>query len=170
MTTAGDVAANERKIVVSAQALQLASRHAAEAVPKETGGILVGWWESPNTAVVHDLLLVPDRKAGRWHYMRSHRRAQQVLDRYREGGDPRVGYLGEWHSHPEPQPPSETDVKELVAIVRQRKSRGALIVLAVDRDQSVRPSGLIGLPRSKGQVDIEHAPIEQGARDRKSVV
>lgn len=144
MTTAEPPVARSPLVRISRQALHLAGRHAVEAGAKEIGGIMVGWWEGNCTAVVHDLLIVPDVRAGRNHYNRRHSAAHSVLTTYREGlDDHRVGYVGEWHTHPAPQRPSETDRAALAAIARQGQSAVALVVLAVTEDH-VTPYALVG--------------------------
>jgi integrative and conjugative element protein (TIGR02256 family) len=129
---------------ISRQALVLASRHAIEAGSKELGGILVGWWEGSSTAVVHDLLIVPDVDAGWNHYKRKHHSAQEILNAYRNGlDDHRVGYVGEWHSHPAPQRPSGIDRAALTSITRCSSSAVALVVLSVGQG-TVTPHAIIG--------------------------
>lgn len=131
---------------ISRHSLALGSRHAVEAGAKELGGILVGWWEDSGAAVVHDLLIVPDSGAGWNYYKRKHIGAQEVLNNYRDGlDDHRVGYVGEWHSHPAPQRPSGTDRAALTSITRRRGNAVVLVVLSVDRGE-VTPHALIGRP------------------------
>lgn len=131
---------------ISRHALALASRHAMEAGSKELGGIMVGWWVGASTAVVHDLLMVPDVDADSNHYKRRHRGAQEILNSYRKGlDDQRVGYMGEWHSHPAPQPPSEIDRAALAAITRRGRTAVVLVVLSVAQGR-VTPHALIGRP------------------------
>ena len=149
-------------IRVAEDALADGERLALEALPNELGGILVGWWEGNSTAVVVGVLSVPDDAAGRTHYERRHSRAQQALDSYRVShGDPRLGYIGEWHSHPAPQPPSSTDRSELVAIVRESKKRAALVVLAVQEGNRVDTYGLIGSPRWARRPRVNAAVVER---------
>jgi integrative and conjugative element protein (TIGR02256 family) len=132
------------RVRISRQALALANRHAIEAGSKEVGGILVGWWEGAGTAVVHDLLIVPDVDAGWNHYKRKQPVAQETLNAYLVGlGDQRVGYVGEWHSHPAPQQPSGTDRAVLTSIARRTSNTVALVVLAVEHGE-VTPHALIG--------------------------
>lgn len=162
MTTAERAEVDMPVVRISRQALALASRHAIEAGSKELGGILVGWWEGTGTAVVYDLLIVPDTGAGQTHYKRKHHGAQEILNHYRDGlDDHRVGYIGEWHSHPAPQQPSGTDRATLTSITRRSGSAVVLVVFSVERGE-VTPHALIGRPgRWTCRRTIEEAAIER---------
>lgn len=147
---------------ISQQALAEAEALAHGALPNELGGIAVGWWEGDTVAVVQALLPVTDHRADRAHYERKHSSAQQVLDDHRRSGvDIAAGYIGEWHSHPAPQPPSSIDRGALGAIVRQTRHRVALIVLALNSKGEVAVHGLVGSPRWPRRVAIESAHIER---------
>lgn len=135
---------------------------ALKASPHELGGILVGWWQGNSTAVVVEFLPVTDHAAGLSHYERRHALAQGALDKYlRERDDSRLGYVGEWHSHPAPQPPSRIDRSELNAIVRQSRKQVALVVLAIDEERAVTAHGLIGHPRWPRRTAIDAAVVER---------
>lgn len=160
MTT--DSAACGGTVQVSETALASAMLRSCDASTNELGGILVGWWEGASRACVVDLLLVPDETAARSHYTRRHLSAQKLLDTYRLGQtEPRIGYIGEWHSHPAPQPPSSVDRAALGAIVRQSRKQVAMIVLAADITGRVTAHGLIGRPRWPRRTFIEQAAIER---------
>lgn len=162
MTTGERAKADMPVVHISRQSLALGSRHAIEAGSKELGGILVGWWENSCIAVVHDLLIVPDTGAGRTHYKRKHNGAQDILNLYRDGlDDHRVGYIGEWHSHPARQPPSGTDRATLASITRRSGNAVLLVVLSVERGE-VTPHALIGSPgRWRRRRTIVEAAIER---------
>lgn len=159
--TIGD-RAEKPQIRIAEQALAVAEGAALEASPNELGGIMIGWWEGGSTAVVQELLPVPDRRAGRAQYERRHSSAQHVLDEYlRTHNDFRCGYIGEWHSHPAPQPPSSIDRGTLSGIVRQVRRPVALIVLSLTPEGGVAAHGLIGRPRWPRRAAIESAPVER---------
>jgi hypothetical protein len=150
------------QIRISERALAEAEARAFLATPNEFGGILIGWWEGDAIAVVHDMLSVPDLRAGHGHYERGHSPAQQILDEYLQTmPEPNTGYIGEWHSHPAPQPPSSIDHSALSGIVRQARRPVALVVLSMTPDDEVQPHGLIGRPRWPRRASIEHASIER---------
>lgn len=149
-------------IRISAQALLDAQGLAQAALPDESGGIVVGWWEGDGVAVVQALLPVPDDHAGRAHYERKQPLAQQALDDYlRAGLDSPSGYLGEWHSHPAPQPPSSIDRRALSDIVRQERRRAVLLVLALNGSGAADVHGLVGRPRWPRRAAIERSRIER---------
>jgi proteasome lid subunit RPN8/RPN11 len=147
---------------LSDQAVALAERHSIESVPKEIGGVLVGWWEGRDTVVVHDFLIVRDHSAGWNHYVRVHQVADDLLVAYiKDAGDPRLGYVGEWHSHPAPQPPSATDRAALASTARQSQNPVALVVLAVTSSHDVVAHALIGRARWPRRTAIRPATIER---------
>ena len=124
-------------ILANRSTLALVSRHARESLPLETGGILIGWREGARIAV-QDFLVVPDDEAGRCSYVRQHQTARDLLADYvHDADDARLGYVGEWHSHPSPQPASSTDLASIIAIGKQVRAPIALMVLmaAVDRSR-----------------------------------
>lgn len=115
--TTGKRLSRNRLLSISEPALNLAARHTRENLPAEVGGVLVGWREEPHTIVVHELLLVPDDNPVRNRYDRHHDLADAALKNYlAEADDARLGYVGEWHSHPAFQPPSQMDLRTIRSI------------------------------------------------------
>lgn len=87
------------------------------AAPRETGGILVGFYtESQNCAVVTEVSGAPsDSKSGRTFFVRGTAGLQRWLDKLWHK-EPRH-YLGDWHFHPDAEPvPSPTDETQIKAI------------------------------------------------------
>lgn len=151
-----------RVIRIQAKALADADVLAQGALPDELGGILVGWWEDDDVAVVQALLPVPDQHAGRARYERKHSLAQQALDEHlRSGADSSSGYIGEWHSHPAMTPPSFIDRRALSDIVKQERRRAVLLVLALNGAGTADVHGLIGRPRWPHRAAIGRATIER---------
>ncbi len=135
-------------IIASREAIFLASRHALEGLPRETGGILIGWREGSAILVDH-FLVVPDHEATARTFWRRQRAADRALTQYLSAGDdPRLGYVGEWHSHPAPQPASETDLQSIAAIAKQLRAPLGLVVLMVSRDRvKVSADGVVARRR-----------------------
>lgn len=151
-----------RIIRIAGRPLAEAQGLAHDESPYELGGILVGWWEGHDVAVVRALLPVFDRHAGHDRYERKHSLAQKTLDDYvRSRPDVLSGYIGEWHTHPVPQPPSSIDRGALSAIVRQVRRPIALVVLALNETGVEGVHGLVGRPRWPRRVAIDQAMIER---------
>jgi proteasome lid subunit RPN8/RPN11 len=78
---------------------------AVAALPKETGGLLLGWWDIRDDAeviVVRHAIEVPDRWATPTSWVRRPHAAWAALSRALTAlSHPLLGYVGDWHSHPE---------------------------------------------------------------------
>ena len=80
---------------------------AKRAHPHETGGILLGV-NANGTPWITQVVEIPSDDRGRSHYRLPGGQTQAAVRAARED-DPRLGYLGEWHSHPADVGPSPTD-------------------------------------------------------------
>lgn len=140
--------------------MTLASRQAREGFPGEVGGILVGWREGDHVVLVHDLLIVADQRRDLHRYDREHRPAEDTLRSYLEhAADARLGYVGEWHSHPAPLPPSALDLKTIKTIASSLLAPVALVVLMAHRDgHSIEPTATIA-ERSSARTRLHPARI-----------
>jgi proteasome lid subunit RPN8/RPN11 len=113
----------------SAQAAMFAA--AARAHPNETGGILVGVHLDKQPWVTRAIEIAsPDR--GRHHYKIPAGATQPAVHAARRD-DPRVGYLGDWHTHPADVAPSPTDLATL-AIFSMKHPRTPNPTLVVVRN------------------------------------
>lgn len=83
-------------------------RAAAAAHPKESGGILVGVLAGGRPWIARAVEIRSKKSATAYYELPAGKR-QQVVKRLRRD-DPRLGYLGEWHTHPLDLPPSLTDL------------------------------------------------------------
>lgn len=106
---------------------------AAAAHPKETGGILVGVHTAGSRPWIVHAVEIPSTNSGSAHYVVPARRRREVVERLREQHDGRLGYLGEWHSHPLDVGPSPTDLDSIRAIAGDRAAGCAHPVLLVAR-------------------------------------
>ncbi len=137
MTTAEPRPSPRLRILDSARAI--ASSMTLEACPLETGGILLGWHEGDAVVVSH-VLQVGDRRASSHGYVRNDESAQRALDDFlATSPDDRIGYVGEWHSHPVPMPPSDLDCSTLRELAEDTGYQVALAVFSVSLDGSVTP-------------------------------
>jgi integrative and conjugative element protein (TIGR02256 family) len=76
---------------------------AAHAYPNETGGVLVGHYDdSHHVATVEKLTpKAPDSVAGRSAFLRGAKSIGRFLRRLWDTTNPKLHYLGEWHTHPD---------------------------------------------------------------------
>jgi integrative and conjugative element protein (TIGR02256 family) len=110
--------AHELDLVLKIDAAALASLVAySQLRPRddEAGGVLLGRWLEGASSFVVDAISEPqpeDRRT-RTSFFRSYRGHTQIIaDNLRASRDTR-GYLGEWHTHPEPVPkPSRIDRRD----------------------------------------------------------
>lgn len=113
---------------------------AEDALPNETGGLLVGWYNGTELHVA-DALAVCDPEAGPTSYVRTNQAGNATLQDHLEAkspGDP-SGYIGEWHSHPANAGPSPLDKLTFLNLAAQVRSPLAMVVL-VRRDSSWEPT------------------------------
>lgn len=101
------------------------------ALPRETGGILLGYYTEigPHVTEAH---VVPDPRATRIRYRRDVVAAERILRaRIRADDSDALGYIGEWHTHPLPIGPSTTDVYASGRLAVAGGHDVALLVLAL---------------------------------------
>lgn len=104
----------------------------------ETGGIIIGCPTSEGF-YAHDVLVLPDKNAGYAHFTRDEGTAQEALDDYRAtSDDDRLGYIGEWHTHPAPVGPSSTDRNTMNRFGRTFQQPLLLLVVALQPDNDVQ--------------------------------
>lgn len=104
------------------------TRMAAAAAPREVGGVLLGWWDNAALIVRHSLE-VADRRSTRFSWTRRPRATKSVLEQaLGQLEHPWLGYVGDWHSHPEVCGASGRDEETLAATSGQYHDPVALIV------------------------------------------
>jgi len=88
------------RVAVASSVADLIAEQADQAAPKETGGLLLGWWEDTTVIVRHAVeVLDPEATSNTW--TRHQDAAQAALDAaLRDLGHSWLGYVGDWHSHP----------------------------------------------------------------------
>lgn len=98
-------------MLLAESAAQVMRAAAAASHPLETGGILVGVHVRDQPWVTA-AIEVPSDERGVGHYRLPGRTTRAaVIEAQRT--DPRVGYLGDWHSHPHDIGPSAIDIGSL---------------------------------------------------------
>ena len=116
-------------ITLSEKACEEIRTRAEAHLPYEIGGILLGYREN-GAFVVGDVLTVPFAHASQSRYTRDDVAANVALRDNLAGrpdGDP-TGYIGEWHSHPQPIGPSSLDVAALRGLVRDARTPMCMVI------------------------------------------
>lgn len=103
----------------------------ANHLPRETGGILLGYQENRTIVATH-ALSVEGQGATTNRYIRDDIRADELLQEFLEqrADDDPIGYVGEWHSHPSPSGPSTVDHAAMRATAKISSNPIALLVFA----------------------------------------
>jgi integrative and conjugative element protein (TIGR02256 family) len=135
------------RVLLTRAAFNDADATGRAALPAETGGILLGF-RAPDLIVITRILVVPDPTRGRRHYLRRHYQAQERMSTERLHLPAVIGYVGEWHTHPADQPPSDTDQDTLSALAHVATGPVCLIVLAYPPNGTTRTHAMTGLRRS----------------------
>jgi len=120
-------------VLLDPVAVSQAEVAANQALPLETGGVLLGTYHADGIHVIR-FIEIADPCATATEYLCDGDAAQDAMDAAIavEGLRSRVGFVGEWHSHPADQPPSRRDVMTLTQLASGRKQPLALVVLAWD--------------------------------------
>lgn len=108
------------------------SEMAQAALPLETGGILLGWYEHHDIRIT-DAIAVEDPAATATSYSRGNEAGNAALAAYMKGqpaGSP-LGYVGEWHSHPGPAGPSPLDMLSFIGIAEAANQPLVQVVMAL---------------------------------------
>ncbi|MER9262484.1 Mov34/MPN/PAD-1 family protein [Mesorhizobium sp. M0619] len=102
--------------------------------PLETGGTLMGWWLSPDTAVVSAMIGPgPGALHERFRFQPDQQwQVEQIAAHYESSGR-RETYLGDWHSHPGAPSGalSWTDRGVLRRVIATREARCALPLMMI---------------------------------------
>ena len=123
-----DTTNDRQQVLVAHEALNAAVEAGSAALPKETGGILLGF-RIPDGLVVTRFLLVEDDSSSTHSYLRRRRPAQGQLDAARRHAGAATGYVGDWHTHPKDVGPSRSDARSMAAACRDAGGPVVLIVL-----------------------------------------
>lgn len=146
------------RIELRQAAYEVIASATAQQLPRETGGILLGYQEDTNVVVTH-ALVVDEQGASTHRYVRDDVKANTLLAEFlaqRADDDP-TGYVGEWHSHPAPSGPSPTDLAAMRAMAREYDGPIALLVYAPGGTDPF--SGLITRRQRWGRVTGKAATV-----------
>ena len=141
---------------------------AQAAHPRETGGVLIGVLTGTRPWITH-AVHVPSKASSGTSYELPVGARRRSVDRARRL-DFRVGYLGDWHSHPSDIGPSTCDFSTMAAIAADQASgcaRPLLLVLRrVEEDYWVDAQQWAGRSLRPLQV-LRAGPLETGAPSRR---
>jgi len=143
-------------IRLSLRAARDIKHHTRAAMPQETGGILVGHYDNQDI-VVEQVIVVPPELGEPANYTRNGPRAQTALNSI---SNKTLGYVGEWHSHPQTAGPSPIDRKSLAKITRRNGDFTGLVVHAPDESFW----GLVGSP-TRFRTKIEEVEVRSLLKD-----
>ena len=97
----------------------------------ESGGVLLGRRRGKHFEVVHATSPFPRDTQSRTRFVRECYGHQNVATALWMESGSEVGYVGEWHTHPQTKPrPSDTDCREWLLLIA-RQTRGAPLVATV---------------------------------------
>lgn len=113
-------------------------------LPNETGGILMGRWNSPREASVQAVIGPgPNAKHEQRRFTPDHEWQKREVARLYERFDRTLEYLGDWHTHPNGRPtPSRRDLQTARLIrdhPRARVSKPLMLICGVGTQGSLRP-------------------------------
>lgn len=129
---------------LSESARQEAIEAADAAHPLETGGILVGT-EIDRRLTVSGVVEVTDPDAQLNSYHMGEGAVAEALSLVKEA-DSRVGYLGEWHSHPDGSGPSTLDVATMLSIAAGSDCANPVLLLVHPPDHEPRVAAYVTTP------------------------
>lgn len=121
----------EARLLVEPQIFQVLApfRQHGPSAP-ESGGILLGFRRGPHLHIVEATLPTSSDQRSRFGFKR-HAKAHQAaaMRRWKES-DETMGYMGEWHTHPEDHPsPSGTDLRNWLDITVPRPEPMVFLIL-----------------------------------------
>jgi proteasome lid subunit RPN8/RPN11 len=154
-------------VLVTDQARSTMVAAARNAHPKETGGVLVGLPDATGAPVVAQAIEVPAEVPSAQRYDVPAGATSKAVEHVRKLDD-RLGYLGEWHSHPSDQPASSTDQATMRALA-SHPDTGApvLIVMRPIGDDQFEPSAYLTIGSKLHKVTVEAVgPIPESKADK----
>lgn len=116
-------------LLVSESAQTYMRLAAARSHPFETGGLLIGVHLDGHPWVVAAVEIATNDR-GRNHFKIPAGATRPAVTAARKA-DPRLGYLGDWHSHPHNVGPSPTDLATLglISIMHARGANPSLVII-----------------------------------------
>ncbi len=167
----------DHRLIVRSAVLAAAEQTAGSRIPRETGGILIGFRSRKDVYVV-DVVEVPDDRSTGSSFALREKSREAVLARYLNEVPPECpfGYVGSWHSHPATAHPSGRDLRTLYQEAKTAGDFVAMIILMRTPVGSWEAEGTVGYReraitrrarRSRpwrpriGKVDLVVRPLDQ---------
>ncbi|MCT2357872.1 SAVED domain-containing protein [Brevibacterium casei] len=146
------------RIDLRAVAYETIASETANHLPRETGGILLGYQENGTIVATH-ALVVEGQGTTTNRYVRDDVGANKLLKEFLEqrADDDPTGYIGEWHSHPSPSGPSPVDHAAMRATAKVSSNPIALLVFAPGETDAF--FGLIARRQRFGRATTREATI-----------
>lgn len=122
---------NDSTIEVNENAMNVFKKYIQKFNKKEAGGVLVGKRLLNNSTIV-SFASEPSvlDKRSRVKFRKHPAHHKQFIDEHLYRSDNFMGYIGEWHSHPEPVPtPSRTDYKSWNKIITDNSDTSLLFII-----------------------------------------
>jgi hypothetical protein len=130
------------KIVMDAGVIDEMKRLRAEMLPNETGGVIIGYFDFNVNAlcIVAALPPPPDSQHSPTSFVRGIQGLEDRLNDIARRTANIVGYVGEWHSHPDGHSaaPSGADVMQLTALAAKMSEDGLSAVQIIVAENDVR--------------------------------
>ena len=121
-----------RKVWLSEAAADEITTASMTGHPLETGGVLIGVYTEGKRPWIIRAMTVRSDNAGRAHFELPAGARPACIDTARKV-DPRLGYLGDWHSHPADVGASETDLATMRNVALDRKAAISRPLLLIAR-------------------------------------
>lgn len=121
------------RLLVAQTALTRATDAATAAGPTESGGVLIGFRADQDVYVTDAVIVPAESAAGTRYVSTAAERDAAVAQFQRRHPDPRIGYVGTWHSHPGAARASPTDKRTLRSEATEAPDLVAMLVLMNSR-------------------------------------
>lgn len=111
---------NDSSIHISRSVLRKIEENITTHYPKEFGGVFIGFKENKNFIITN--ILIPDKyENGKTVFVRHPGSLNERLKHIHKLTNGKIGYLGEWHSHPDgPTSPSKVDLNAMRNIAKDK--------------------------------------------------
>lgn len=101
---------------------------------KEAGGVILGYRRGEHIEITDITVPYPHDKRKRTYFDRCDRRHQYYAFKKWLGSLRQVGYLGEWHTHPEKIPsPSRLDMNEWGTLLRKNNAPLVFMIAGISQ-------------------------------------